>query len=205
MHEAERGLFDLRRGRPLYVAAPNGHAPHAGVLLATVESLSRQTLEQIRQLDGGQVRLALTHHRTRAMGLTNGDERSMSVGLNSEVDVDQILRLSSATGNYAIETFDLREASTAEIGGLALARLGLGFCRRLSALPRMLPACPGCGRCWTAAQCSPSPQRRLNVWRRTREWILSTSATGRFLSRMPRTHASCASARPTAFSSTWRL
>ena len=124
MHEAERGLFDLRRGRPLYVTAPNGHAPHAGVLLATVESLSRQTLDQIRQLDGGHVRLALTHHRTQAMGLTNGDERSMSVGLNSEVDVDQILRLSSATGNYAAKTFDLREASTAEVGGLALARLG---------------------------------------------------------------------------------
>jgi GTP cyclohydrolase II len=124
MHEAERGLFDLRRGRPLYVTAPNGHAPPAGVLLATVESLTRQALDQIRQLDGGQVRLALTHHRTQAMGLTNSDERSMSVGLNSEVDVDQILRLSSATGNYAAETFDLREASTAEVGGLALARLG---------------------------------------------------------------------------------
>jgi GTP cyclohydrolase II len=58
------------------------------------------------------------------MGLANGHERSMSVGLNGETDVDQILRLSSAIGNYAAKTFDLREASDAEIGGLTLARLG---------------------------------------------------------------------------------
>jgi len=123
MHEAERGLFDLRRGRPLYVTAPNGQGPQAGVLLATVESLSRQTLDQLRKVDGGQIRLSLTHHRARAMGLTNGHERSVSVGLNGET-VDQILRLSSAIGNFATKVLDLREASAAEIGGLTLARLG---------------------------------------------------------------------------------
>ena len=48
----------------------------------------------------------------------------MSVGLNGEIDVDQILRLSSAIGNYAAKTLDLREASAAEVGGLTLARLG---------------------------------------------------------------------------------
>jgi GTP cyclohydrolase II len=124
MHEAERGLFDLRRGRPLYVTAPNGPATRTGVLLATVESLTRQTLDQIRRLDGGQVRLALTHHRARAMGLGNGHERSISVCLNGETDVNQILRLSSAVGNYDANTHDLREASDAEVAGLTLARLG---------------------------------------------------------------------------------
>jgi GTP cyclohydrolase II len=48
----------------------------------------------------------------------------MSVSLNGETDPDQILRLSSAIGNYAARTLDLREASAAEVGGLTLARLG---------------------------------------------------------------------------------
>jgi GTP cyclohydrolase II len=58
------------------------------------------------------------------MGLTNGHERSVSVALDGEIDVDEILRLSSAVGNYAARTLDLREASAAEVGGLTLARLG---------------------------------------------------------------------------------
>ncbi len=124
MHEAERGLFDLRRGRPLYVTAPTEQAPTSGLLLATVESLGRQTLDQLRSVDGGHIRLALTHHRARAMGLANKHERSMSVALNDDIDVDQILRLSSAVGNYAATTPDVREASAAELGGLTLATIG---------------------------------------------------------------------------------
>lgn len=124
MHEAERGLFDLRRGRPLYITASNGRAPEAGTLVATVESLSRQTLDQLRRFDSGHVRLAVTDHRARAMGFANGHERGVSIGLNGENDVEQILRLSSAIGNYATKSVDLREASQAELGGLTLARLG---------------------------------------------------------------------------------
>ena len=124
MHEAERGLFDLRRGRPLYVTPPDGHSPEAAVLLTTVEGLNRQILDQLRRLDGGPIRLAVTHHRARAMGLTRDRPREMSVRLNGETDPDQILRLSSAIGNYAAKTLDLREASTPEVGGLTLAKLG---------------------------------------------------------------------------------
>jgi len=124
MHEAERGLFDLRRGRLLYVTPPGGRAPEAAALLATVEGLNPQALDQLRRLDGGPIRLAVTHHRARAMGLTPNRPRDMSVSLNGETDPDQILRLSSAIGNYAARTLDLREASAAEVGGLTLARLG---------------------------------------------------------------------------------
>lgn len=124
MHEAERGLFDLRRGRPLYVTSPDGHGPEAAVLVATVEGLNRQTLDQLRRLDEGPVRLAVTHHRARAMGLAPDGPRGMSVSLNGETDPDQILRLSSAMGNYAPEALDLRDASAPEVGGLTLARLG---------------------------------------------------------------------------------
>ncbi len=124
MHEAERGLFDLRQGRPLYVTGV-GEGGGAAALLATVDGLRRQTLEQLQQLDRGRVRLAVTHHRARVMGLTNGGRpRDMSLALNGEANPDQIFRLSSAAGMDATGTPDVREASSAELGGLTLARLG---------------------------------------------------------------------------------
>ena len=128
MHEAERGLFDLRRGRPLLVKTGpirTGDAPDAPVLLAAVEGLKGQTLDQLRCLTGGHIRLAVTHHRARAMGLSNGGRPSeLSLGLNGETNPDQILRLSSAMGRQVTDALDLREASAPEIGGLTLARLG---------------------------------------------------------------------------------
>jgi len=122
MYEAERGLFDLRRGRFLYVTAPDGAAPDRAALLATVEGLSDDTLDGVRRLGRGPVRLAVTHHRARAMGLTVDRPRGMSLSLNGE-DPDQILRLSSAIGSCR-KTGELREASAPEMAGLTLARLG---------------------------------------------------------------------------------
>ena len=143
MHVAERSLFDVGRGRPVCVTFA-GHAPDAAVLFATVEGLRSQILERLRRLDGGVIRLAMTHHRARAMGLmtpdlpgspsqglepvskpgrSNGRPRHMSLGLNGETSPEQILRLSSAIGKYTPGPLDLREASAPEVGGLTLARL----------------------------------------------------------------------------------
>ena len=125
MHEAERGLFELQQGRSLYVTTPDVHAPEAAVLLATVEGLRHQTLEQLRRLDRRPIRLAVTRHRAEAMGLSNGGRPcDMSLALNGETSPEQILRLSSRAGKHAADRLDLREASTAEVGGLTLARLG---------------------------------------------------------------------------------
>ena len=125
MHEAERGLFDLLRGRPLYVTTPAEQVPQRGILLAPVEGLSGQTLDQLRGLDGGVIRLAVTQHRAGVMGLSDGGCRGdMSLGLNGKATPDQILRLSSARGKCTIDTLDVREASAPEIGGLTLVRLG---------------------------------------------------------------------------------
>ncbi len=125
MHEAERGLFELRGGRPLYVKTPDGHTPESAVLLAAVEGLKGPTLDQFRRLDRGRIRLAVTRHRSQAMGLSDGGPpRELSLGLNGETSPDQVLRLSSARGNHAIENIDVREASAPEVGGLTLARLG---------------------------------------------------------------------------------
>ena len=125
-------MFELERGRPLYVTTPDGEAPAAVSLLAAVDGLRSQTLDQLRELAAGPLRLAVTHHRATAMGFTqvlpagsNGRRpRDLSLGLNGETHPEQILRLSAATGKYAAETLDRREASDSEVGGLTLARLG---------------------------------------------------------------------------------
>ena len=137
MHEADRGLFDLRRGRPLHVTTGPVQAPDDAILLATVDGLTHQTLEQLRDLDRGPLRLAVTQYRAHALGLTPAPpvgqvpDRSasrhtgdVSLWLNGETGPDQIWRLSSGLGAHATDTFDLRAASASEIGGLTLARLG---------------------------------------------------------------------------------
>ena len=129
MHQAQRSLFDLQRGRPLYVTSSTEQGLAGGALLATVEGLTPQTLDQMGRLDGGRVRLAVTSHRAEAMGLfTNGHGRSartaMSLGLAGRTTPAQLLRISTSTGSHAQATLDVRQASPAEVGGLTLARLG---------------------------------------------------------------------------------
>lgn len=123
MYEVERGLFDLRRGRFLYVTESDRSALDQAVVVATVEGLSGDALDTLRSLGRGPLRLAVTHHRARAVGLNVDSSRDMSLSLNGETP-EQILRLSSAIGSWVSRTGDLREASAPEIGGLTLARLG---------------------------------------------------------------------------------
>ena len=129
MHEAERGLFDLRRGQPLYVTLDGSSAK--ALLVAAVEGLTRDTLSDLRRFRTDALRLAVTHHRADAMGLTDAASASrgrgvggLSLALNGETDSDAVLRLASTTGADMAETRDVRDASSSEIGGLTLARLG---------------------------------------------------------------------------------
>ena len=125
MYEAERGLFDLRQGRPLYVTAAGERQTAPGALLAAVEGLARPTVQQLGRIAGGAVRLAVTHHRTRAMGLSIGDRRApVSLRLNDVSSPDEIVRLATAPGAWAAHVRDVREASAAEAAGVALVRLG---------------------------------------------------------------------------------
>ncbi len=134
MHEAERSLFDLQRGRPVLVSTPSGVTPEVGVFLAAVEGLRNETLGQLRALNRDAIRLAVTYHRARVMGLVSNDhgEEGMSLCLNRAASPEEIFRLSSTTGNYAAVAVGLSDASVPEIGGLTLARLG-----------RLLPAIIG--------------------------------------------------------------
>jgi GTP cyclohydrolase II len=129
MHQAQRGLFDLQRGRPLYVTSSTEPGLAGGVFLATVDGLTTQTLEQVSSLDEGRVRLAVTSHRAEAMGLfTNGygceARTAMSLTFTGQTTPAEFLRLSSSIGSCARALLDVRQASSVEVGGLILARLG---------------------------------------------------------------------------------
>ena len=122
MHDAERALFDLRQGRPLYVAA----ASEPGALIATVDGLESPALDTLRT--EGPLRLAVTRHRATSMGLFSGPDAAggvhgVSLSLNGE-GPGQILHLAMARGTFPVAPGDVRRASAAEGGGLTLARLG---------------------------------------------------------------------------------
>ena len=121
LHDAERALFDLRQGRPLYVTA----AGEPGALIATVDGLAEPALETLR--GAGPLRLAVTLHRATSMGLVPDAAadgvRGVSLSLNGE-GPEQILHLAIARGRFSMDPRDVRRATTAEVGGLTLARLG---------------------------------------------------------------------------------
>ena len=121
-HDAERALFDLRQGRPVYVTA----AGEPGALIATVDGLANPALDTLRKQ--GALRLAVTRHRATSMGLvpkpdTIDGGRGVSLSLNGE-GPDQILELAMARGTFPVDPDHVQRASAVEVGGLALARLG---------------------------------------------------------------------------------
>ncbi len=119
MHEAERGLFELQRGRPLLVTGAG--APAA--LLATVEGLSWRTLDHLREVQPADLRLVLTGFRAGAAGLA-ADGHDVSLALQSGADTAQIMRLSCGRDKVVGHGVDVRHASAAEASGLVLAKLG---------------------------------------------------------------------------------
>jgi GTP cyclohydrolase II len=127
MYEAERGLFELQRGRPVLVTGPRSPA----VLLAAVEGLNRATLNLLQGVAPG-LRLVVTRHRARAVSLDPAARADVSLGLPHGVPLDEIVRLACVRGNLAGAIPDVRDASPQEAAGLLLTKLG-----------RLLPAVVG--------------------------------------------------------------
>lgn len=127
MHKVERALFELRRGRTLYVT---GAEPGSAALVAAVEGLPEETLEQLRSLSSD-VRVVVTHHRGQAIGLSvkqAGAPSHLSIGLHTDADPVRILRIATASAalidTRAPEWQDVRAATAGEVAGLELMRLG---------------------------------------------------------------------------------
>ncbi len=116
-HKAERGLFELRQGRAVYVTDPGSSA-----LVTAVEGVTGERLEQLRELDSG-LRVVVTHHRGHAMGLANGGPpRHLSIGLDRDATPAAIHRI--ATAAQPLGQLEVRPATTTESAGLTLARVG---------------------------------------------------------------------------------
>lgn len=89
MYNAERGLFDLRQGRPLLVTgvrSAGAPASAAGdALLTAVEGLTSAELDRLRAMGSGTPRLVLTRHRVQSMGLSpNGDAATAALSPNGD-------------------------------------------------------------------------------------------------------------------------
>ncbi len=123
MHDAERGLFELSRGRPLFLRAGKG----AG-LVAAVETLSVQALETVRTAGAGPLRLVITAYRARSMGLLpgshNGENAALSLRLPEDVSVEEIVGLATSRGENPPLDVEPRPTDPVEESGLNLARSG---------------------------------------------------------------------------------
>lgn len=147
MHQAERGLFELGRGRMVCVTG----GPEVDALVAAVEGLTDATLETLRRFGSAPPRLVVTSHRASAMGLTadphpgsgrrNGQRPALSLGLPGSPPAERIVRLSSATGKHASLELDSRGASSRESATLGLLRLGR-LLPALVSVPIRLPSVP---------------------------------------------------------------
>lgn len=135
MYNAERGLFDLRQGRPLLVTEEQG-GPRSGrpsaTLLAAVEGLDSGRAESLLSLGAASPRLVLTRHRLAAMGLTpygNGTAPSATgtcaLQLEADASLHRLVELScAAIPSGGTEGLKPAPATPAEEAGLALVRLG---------------------------------------------------------------------------------
>jgi membrane glycosyltransferase len=125
MHEIERGLFELRRGRPLFVVPADDELGEA-ILFTSVEGLDTRRLEELRALGSGPPRLVVTALRAGAMGIregsNGGDPLGVSLGLNGETPA-QVFRMASTLGALDLEAVEARPVTDAEAAALRLIRL----------------------------------------------------------------------------------
>ena len=133
MVNAERGLFDLRQGRPLLItekqATQTASTPASGVLIAAVEGLEEAGLDRLRLLGMEPLRLVVTAHRVGAMGLSPEKSNavpsgSYSITLRHNVELHEVLELAcSASADHEASARMLSSSASAEAAGLSLLRL----------------------------------------------------------------------------------
>ncbi|WP_018861416.1 GTP cyclohydrolase II RibA [Thioalkalivibrio sp. ALJ3] len=130
MHNADRGIFDLRRGHPVLLSGEQ-----SSVLVAAVEGLTPVLLDRLTHMTGGRPRLILTPHRASAMGwpqpLAKGWE-GVALEFAPGTDPEALFTLASAPEasnegehpTHALDQAEVRTAEPAEVAALELARAG---------------------------------------------------------------------------------
>lgn len=122
MQQAERGVFDLRRGRPIHLYEADG-----GILTVAVETMVQAQSEELAALTGASPRLVLTARRARVMGLHAHGGAAVSMLLPAGATSADILALASAPisslGPEHLHRIT-RAADELERSALALAKAG---------------------------------------------------------------------------------
>ncbi|WP_018864269.1 MULTISPECIES: GTP cyclohydrolase II RibA [Thioalkalivibrio] len=130
MHNADRGIFDLRRGHPVLLSGEQ-----SSVLVAAVEGLTPVLLDRLTHMTGGRPRLILTPHRASAMGwpqpLAEGWE-GVALEFAPGTDPEALFTLASAPEasnegehpTHALDQADVLPAEPSEVAALELARAG---------------------------------------------------------------------------------
>ncbi len=141
MFNAERGLFELRRGRTLLVLGSEGGSGARHALVASVEGLSDRGLRSLETYADSAPRLVVTRHRASAMGLAPaaedqearatyiappaGSADSVALCLERGIAMETVRQLSAGrTGPWAGAPPTPCEHLEAEASGLRLAHLG---------------------------------------------------------------------------------
>ena len=140
MYNAERGLFDLKRGRTLRVvgaaasdrdsAALAGVVPEEDIVAMAVEGLDAERLERFLAMSAGPARLVVTLHRARLLGWyadSDGDaERrgAFAVPLAPDASAEHVVALSMDRRVAEGEDVTGEMAGPAAASALSLARLG---------------------------------------------------------------------------------
>lgn len=133
MYNAERGLFDLRQGRPLFItdrrSTPSATSPSSGVLVASVEGLDAEGLDRLRTMGTEPLRLVVTSHRVGAMGLSPEESNAVpsehySITLRHNVELIEVIDLAcGADADHESAARGMGSAASSEVAGLALVRL----------------------------------------------------------------------------------
>lgn len=124
MQQAERAIFDLRRGQPIRVTG-DGDTPD--VLAMAVETLTPEALERLRMLaPGGHPGLIITPNRARALGMEPGNAPAIRLPLRDDVaaaDVQTLTTIVCEDEHHRI-TADVEPADEGEYAAMHLARAG---------------------------------------------------------------------------------
>ena len=120
MHEAERGSFDLHRGRPLLVTGPLG-AP-AATVVASVEALTPQTLVALRAMSAEGVRLAVGRSQPRRSHESAEVLQATSLAIPILASPPDLRELAAAVNHGSRVAPHAHEASLPEVAGLTLTR-----------------------------------------------------------------------------------
>lgn len=118
MRQAERAIFDLRRGLPVLLRDKG-----AETLVQPVEGLTDANLADLKRLTGGALALTLTRHRLASMNHLI-DEQSATLALATLPSAGQLLMLASSRHGMLPPDFIVRKPTAAERVAVLLLRRG---------------------------------------------------------------------------------